>query len=87
MQISMKAARINAGLTCKVAAEKISDILHRNVTEYMVRSYESGKVIPPIDLVLAVQTIYGIPWNNIRFPYKKEETTGADHAKGSEDER
>lgn len=61
MQISLAAARVNAGLRQDEAARMIG------VTPKTLRGYEQGKVVPPSDKLRLAAKIYNIPSDNIRL--------------------
>lgn len=61
MAITMRAARINAGLTQKEAAEKLE--ISRNA----LTNYENGKSVPKVDLAKRMAKLYGFPINDIIF--------------------
>ena len=64
-KITLKAARINAGLTRKVAAEKIG------VTPMSVYNWEEGKPIKRenLDKLLVV---YGVEEKNLKLEYEEK---------------
>lgn len=59
MQISIKAARVNAGLTQKDAAERLG------VTPLSLNRWENGKVIPNFAIVRKMAELYEIPLDNL----------------------
>lgn len=61
MQISLKAARVNAGLTQKNAAKKIG------VSLSSIKNYESGKSFPDVRVIKRIETVYGISYRDIIF--------------------
>lgn len=61
-QISLAAARVNAGLSQQDASKKIG------VTAKTLRNYEKGKTAIPAHTLKRVSKIYGIPEENIRIP-------------------
>lgn len=61
MQISLKAARVNAGLTQKNAAKKIG------VSLSSIKNYESGKSFPDVRVIKRIETAYGISYRDIIF--------------------
>lgn len=61
MQISLKAARINAEL-------KQSDVAAMlGVTKKTVASWENNKSLPRIDKIEAICTLYGVTYDDIRW--------------------
>lgn len=61
MKISLKAARVNAGLKQKDAAEKLG------ISRDTLRKYELGEIPMRIDTAKKVCEIYEIPENYIKF--------------------
>lgn len=64
LQISLAAARVNAGMTQQEVAEKL------HVSKKTIVNWEKGKVIPSFANVHALSGIYNIPENNIFLPNK-----------------
>lgn len=64
IQISLKAARVNAGLTQSEAAERLG------INRLTLNSWENGKVIPRTPFIMAMSQVYGIPVDNIFLPLK-----------------
>lgn len=62
LQITLEAARVNAGLTQEEAAKKIG------VTRGTVLNWEKGKVIPGIPQMAMLAKVYGISQDNIFLP-------------------
>ncbi|MBR4859321.1 MAG: helix-turn-helix transcriptional regulator [Clostridia bacterium] len=60
-QITLKAARVNAGLTQSAAAEKL------NVSISTVKSWEKGKTFPKQPQIEQLCEIYGVSYDNIFF--------------------
>lgn len=65
MQISLKAARVNAGLTQKAAADSIG------IDPATLHRWESGAVIPKTDKLSALCNLYGCTIECIKI--QKEE--------------
>lgn len=63
-RISLKAARVNANLTQKQAAERLQ------VCPSTLRSYEEGRTVPDWDVVRRIEHVYGIPADYIFFETK-----------------
>ena len=61
MGITMKAARVNAGLTQKDAAKALG------ISKGTLSGYEAGKVIPKMDIAKKMATLYGVTNNDIIF--------------------
>ena len=61
MQISLKAARVNANLTQAEAAKALKTNIQSLV------NYESGKVMPNVEMVKRMMDVYGIPFDEINF--------------------
>ena len=61
MAITMKAARINAGLTRGQAAETLG------ISKNALANYENGKSIPRVDLAKQMAKLYGFSVNDIIF--------------------
>lgn len=61
MQISLKAARINAELKQSEVASALS------VTKKTVASWENKKTLPKIDKIEALCTLYGVTYDDIRW--------------------
>jgi transcriptional regulator with XRE-family HTH domain len=61
MKITLRAARINLGLTRKEAAKQF-DIHHMSLTKY---EYDSTNV--PHSFFIQLESVYGIPIENLYF--------------------
>ncbi|MGI5970751.1 MAG: helix-turn-helix domain-containing protein [Oscillospiraceae bacterium] len=61
MQITLKAARVNAGLTIKEAAAKIG------VSVGTLRNYEKGATYPDVARLEAIERLYGADYSSIKF--------------------
>ena len=64
MQITLKAARINKGLTQEQVAAFVG------VTKQTVGSWENGKTIPPIEKIELLCPLYEVSYNDIRWRNK-----------------
>jgi len=64
LQISLAAARVNAGLT----QEEVAKIMHLN--KQTICNWEKGKVIPKQAQLEMMCKIYDIPVDNIFLPIK-----------------
>lgn len=60
-QITLKAARVNAGFSQTLAAQKI------NVSVSTLRNWEAGKTFPNQKYIDAICRLYGISYDNIFF--------------------
>lgn len=61
MKITLKAARVNAGLTQKEAAEKLG------VSNVTVCNWENGLSVPNIQQVLKICELYKVDLDNLIF--------------------
>ena len=61
VKITLKAARVNAGLSQKEAAKRLG------VSNKTLHSWESGKTFPSADKIDALCALYGIAYDNIIF--------------------
>ncbi|MBQ9014917.1 MAG: helix-turn-helix transcriptional regulator [Firmicutes bacterium] len=68
MEITLKAARINAGLTQREAAAKIG------VSKQSLSAYETGKRFPGPEVIRRIEEVYGVSYSEIRF--RPEENRG-----------
>ena len=59
-KISLAAARVNAGMMQKDAAQKIGIALNT------LKRYEAGKSIPRVDMLEKISLVYGYPMEYIR---------------------
>lgn len=59
--VTLKAARINVGLTQKEAAKKLG------ISEETVSNYERGKRFPDVPVIRKIEKVYGIPYDRIIF--------------------
>lgn len=62
IQISLAAARVNADLSQKEAAEKIG------VAPVTLSRWEKGEAIPNMAVARKLAELYNIPLDNIRLP-------------------
>ncbi|MCD7863584.1 MAG: helix-turn-helix transcriptional regulator [Lachnospiraceae bacterium] len=62
LQISLAAARVNAGMTQEAAAREM------HVSKQTIINWEKGKVIPGIPEIEMLSRIYNIPQDNIFLP-------------------
>ena len=61
MQVTLKAARINAKLTQKEAAERIG------VTVDTIGNWERGKSYPDALNIKRIEIVYGVHYDNLIF--------------------
>jgi DNA-binding XRE family transcriptional regulator len=61
IKITLEAARVNAGLTQKEAADALG------VSNHTVMSWEKGKSLPKVDQIDKICELYRIPYDNIIF--------------------
>lgn len=61
MPITLKAARVNAGLTQKEAAERLG------ISRGTLASYEMYKTKPDIEMAKRIADLYGVPVDGIIF--------------------
>ena len=61
IKISLKAARINAGMT----QPQVAKALNKSVAT--IQSYESGRTIPTWDTVQQMTSLYGIDVDHLNF--------------------
>ena len=59
LQISLAAARVNAGMTQEEVAEKM------RISKQTIVNWEKGRVIPSFATVQALSSLYGIPMDKI----------------------
>lgn len=63
MGITIKAARVNVGLTQREAAEAIG------VSRETLQNYEAGKKFPSVPTIKKMEVLYKIPYANLIFPH------------------
>ena len=62
IQITLEAARVNAGYTQDAAAELL------NVTKQTIINWEKSRTLPSVTQARDIERVYGIPLDYIRFP-------------------
>lgn len=62
IQISLAAARVNAGLTQEEVATRIG------VTKQTIINWEKGRIVPGIPQIEMLSGMYNIPQDNIFLP-------------------
>lgn len=61
LKITLRAARVNAGLSAKDAANRLK------ISISTLQNYEKGKTYPPTRLIPKIEDLYNIEYNNIDF--------------------
>jgi transcriptional regulator with XRE-family HTH domain len=61
MKITLKACRVNVGMTLKEASQ------HFNIHYETLSNYESDSTNVPRTFLIKLETVYGIPTENIYF--------------------
>lgn len=61
MQITLKAARVNAGYTLTQASELL------DISVNTLSRYENGKSFPSVNVVKRMVGLYAIPFDSINF--------------------
>lgn len=61
VKLSIRAARVNVGLSQKEAAEKIG------VSNKTLGNWENGTTFPPADKILVLCELYGVSYDNLNF--------------------
>ena len=61
MRITIKAARVNKGMTQAALADKL------NVTKKTVCSWEKGKTMPKLDKIEPLCNVLGVQYNDIQW--------------------
>ena len=61
VKISIRAARVNAGLSQKAAA------YHLGVSNKTLGSWENGVTFPPADKITEICVLYGLSYDNLNF--------------------
>ena len=62
IQISLAAARVNAGMTQEDVAKRL------HVSKQTIVNWEKGKIIPGIPQIETLSRVYDIPQDNIFLP-------------------
>lgn len=60
-KMTLKAARVNKGLTQDVAAKMIG------ISVFTLINYESGKSFPDVPVIKKIEEVYGVPYHMINF--------------------
>lgn len=61
LKISIRAARVNVGLSQKEAAD------HLGVSNKTICNWESGATYPPADKIPEICELYGVSYDNLNF--------------------
>ena len=61
VKISIRAARVNVGLSQKEAADRLG------VSSKTLGSWEKGVTFPPADKIPAICELYGVPYDQLNF--------------------
>ena len=61
LKLTLKAARINKGLSQKQAAQALG------IAEDTLSNYERGKSYPDIKILRLIEKVYGVEYNNLIF--------------------
>lgn len=61
VKISMKAARVNIGLSQKEAADRL------NVSNKTLGNWENGITFPPVDKIPDICELYGVSYDMLNF--------------------
>ena len=61
MSMTLKAARVNAGLTQKEAAKKLG------ISANTLCSYERGKLYPNVCVIKRIEQVYNVSYNDLIF--------------------
>ena len=61
VKISLKAARVNAGLTQKEAAKALG------ISNSTLGKWEQGKCFPSADMIIEICKLYGVDYDTINF--------------------
>ena len=64
MEITLKAARINAGYDQKTAADKLG------ITRDTLGSWESSNTFPNVPQIKKIESLYGVRYSDINFLVK-----------------
>ncbi len=61
MALTLKAARVNKGLTQKEAAKMLGIAVDTLI------NYEAGKTFPDVPMITRIEKLYGLTYNEINF--------------------
>lgn len=60
-KVTLKAARVNKGLTQDEAAKRIG------ISIFTLANYEAGKSFPDIPVLKRIEDVYGVPYHQLIF--------------------
>lgn len=60
-KLTLKAARVNAGISQKVAAKEL------NVSNKTLSNWENGKAVPKADKIYSICNLYNMDYDDIIF--------------------
>ena len=60
-KITLKAARVNKGLTQVQAAKELG------ISVFTLINYEAGKSFPGVPIISKIEKVYGIPYHKLNF--------------------
>ena len=60
-RFTLKACRVNKGLTIKEAAKKLG------LSEFTLMNYELGKTFPTVPVINKIEELYDVSYNDIIF--------------------
>lgn len=61
MEITLSAARVNAGYDRKAAADKLG------ITSETLSNWENGITFPNVPQIIKIENLYGVKYADIRF--------------------
>lgn len=61
MGLTLKAARVNTGLTQQDAAREIG------ISEYTLSNYERGRSFPDVPTIKKIEEVYGVSYSELIF--------------------
>ena len=61
MKVTLRAARVNKGLTQNEAAKRIG------ITVDTLANYEKGKTYPDVPVLKRIEVVYGVSYNHLIF--------------------
>ena len=61
VKITIRAARVNVGLSQKEAADRLG------VSNKTLGNWENGITYPPVDKIPAICALYGVPYDMLNF--------------------
>lgn len=60
-KLTLKAVRVNKGFTQEQASKMLG------ISEGTLRSYEKGRTFPSVDVITAMEELYGVSYDQIIF--------------------